>query len=186
MVSQTINSKTVALLATNGFEQSELVRPKQALEDAGARTVIVSPESGSIKGWNEKNWGDSFSVDMTLDQADASRFDALVLPGGVMNPDSLRTNQKAIAFIRSFFDQNKPVAAICHGPWTLIEAGVVDGRRMTSFKSIQTDLKNAGAKWVDQEVVTDGNLITSRKPDDLDAFNSAIIEMLGQMQPAMA
>lgn len=175
-----LNGKTIAILATDGFEQSELLEPKKSLEDAGAKTQVISIKSGEIKGWKEKNWGDSVPVDATVDEVSASNFDGLVLPGGVMNPDKLRTNEKAVSFVRDFFEQHKPVGAICHGPWTLVEAGVVDGRTMTSYHSIQTDLKNAGANWVDQEVVTDQGLVTSRQPDDIPAFNAKIIEEFGE------
>lgn len=166
----------VAILATDGFEQSELFEPKKALEEAGAQVSIVSLESGEIKGWNHTNWGASIEVDLTVDEASADDFDALQLPGGVMNPDKLRANEQAVAFVKAFFDAGKPVGAICHAPWTLIEAGVVRGRTMTSYASIRTDLENAGAKWVDEEVVTDNGLVTSRKPDDIPAFNEKIIE----------
>jgi protease I len=166
----------VAILAADGFEQSELFEPKKALENAGADVKIVSLEAGEIKGWNEKDWGDKISVDLTVDEADANDFDALQLPGGVMNPDKLRMNEKAVQFIRSFFESGKPVGAICHAPWTLIEADVVKGRTVTSWASLKTDLENAGAKWVDKEVVTDNGLVTSRKPEDLPAFNEKIIE----------
>jgi protease I len=166
----------VAILATDGFEQSELFEPKKALEEAGAQVSIVSLEAGEIKGWNHTNWGETVDVDLTVDEASADDFDALQLPGGVMNPDKLRANEKAVAFVKAFFDAGKPVGAICHAPWTLIEAGVVEGRTLTSYASIRTDLENAGAKWVDQEVVTDNGLVTSRKPDDIPAFNEKIIE----------
>ena len=166
----------VAILATDGFEQSELVEPKKALEEAGATTHIVSPESGEIKGWNEKNWGDKFTVDVELNQANAEDYDALVLPGGVMNPDKLRVDEKAVSFVKSFFEAGKPVGAICHGPWTLINAEVVKGREMTSYHTIRKDLENAGAKWTDAEVVTDNGLVTSRNPDDIPAFNKKLIE----------
>ena len=166
----------VAILATDGFEQSELFEPKKALEEAGAKVSIVSLEAGEIKGWNHKEWGDSIAVDLTVADANAEDFDALELPGGVMNPDKLRMDEKAVQFVKSFFDAGKPVAAICHAPWTLIEAGVVRGRTVTSWSSLRTDLENAGAKWVDQEVVTDNGLVTSRKPDDIPAFNKKMIE----------
>lgn len=171
-----LNNIKVAILATNGFEQSELFEPKKALEDAGASVKIVSLESGEIKGWNEDDWGKTIKVDLTVDEANADDFDALQLPGGVMNPDKLRLNQKAVSFVKAFFTAGKPVGAICHAPWTLIEADVVDGRTLTSWESVKTDLENAGAKWVDKEVVTDNGLVTSRKPDDLPAFNKKIIE----------
>lgn len=174
--------KKVALLVTHGFEQVELTSPKQALEEQGATAHVVSPEEGQVKAWNEKDWGDHFPVDITLDQANADEYDALVLPGGVMNPDHLRMNAKAVQFVKSFFEAGKPVAAICHGPWTLVEADVVRGRKLTSYPSLQTDLKNAGAEWVDQEVVTDQGLVTSRKPDDLPAFNRKMIEEIREGQ----
>lgn len=171
-----LNGKKVAILATNGFEQVELFEPKKALEEAGAEVSIVSLESGEIKGWDKTDWGKSIKVDLTVDQADADDFDALQLPGGVMNPDKLRMNDKAVNFVKSFFTAGKPVAAICHAPWTLIEADVVKGKTLTSWASLQTDLENAGAKWVDQEVVVDNGLVTSRKPDDIPAFNKKMIE----------
>jgi protease I len=175
-MNQQLNGKRVAILVTDGFEQVELTEPRQALDQAGARTQIVSPAKGQVKGWNHTEWGDQFPVDLPLEQARPDDFDALLLPGGVMNPDKLRMNKQAVQFVKSFFDAGKPVAAICHGPWTLIEAGVVRGRKLTSYESIQTDLKNAGANWVDQEVVTDNGLVTSRKPDDIPAFNRKMIE----------
>lgn len=171
-----LQGKTVAILVANGFEESELTGPKHALEEAGAKTHLVSPETGTVLSWQEKNWGSKFPVDVSLAQADAESYDALVLPGGVMNPDKLRLNEQAIDFVREFFEAGKPVAAICHGPWPLIDAGVVEGRTLTSFPSLRLDLINAGAKWVDQEVVVDNGLITSRTPKDLPAFNRKIIE----------
>lgn len=171
-----LEGKKVAILATDGFEQSELFEPKQALEDAGAKVSVVSLESGEIKGWNEDNWGDKIAVDLTVEEAKAEDFDALQLPGGVMNPDKLRVNEKAVAFVKSFFAMGKPVAAICHAAWTLINAEVVEGREMTSYPPLKKDLENAGAKWVDKEVVVDNGLITSRNPDDLPAFNKKMIE----------
>jgi protease I len=173
---QQLNGKKVAILVADGFEQVELTEPKQALDQAGAQTQIISPAQGQVKGWKHTEWGDQFPVDVALDQARPEDYDALLLPGGVMNPDKLRMNKQAVQFVRAFFDAGKPVAAICHGPWTLIEAGVVKGRKMTSYTSIQTDLKNAGANWVDQEVVTDQGLVTSRKPDDIPAFNRKMVE----------
>jgi protease I len=161
---------------TDGFEQVEMTEPRRALDDAGADTVLVSPKDGRVKGWQHTDWGDEFPVDSPLSAARADDFDALLLPGGVMNPDHLRQDARAVRFVRDFFEAKKPVAAICHGPWMLVEADVVDGRRVTSFPSIQTDLKNAGAEWVDQEVVTDQGLVTSRKPDDLPAFNRKMVE----------
>jgi protease I len=168
--------KKVAMLVTDGFEQTELTAPRKALEEQGAVAHIVSPEGGMVKAWDEKDWGEKFPVDVTLDRANADDYDALVLPGGVMNPDTLRTIPEAVQFVKSFFAAGKPVAAICHGPWTLIEADVVRGRKMTSYPSLQTDLRNAGAQWVDQEVVTDQGLVTSRNPGDLPAFNRKLIE----------
>jgi protease I len=175
-----LKGKKVAILATDGFEQSELAEPLEALENAGATVHIVSPKAGAIKGWKHTQWGDSFAVDATLDDADPRHYDALVLPGGVMNPDKLRRDPKVQQFVRSFFEEGKPVGAICHGPWTLIDAGVVKGRKVTSYETIQTDLKNAGADWVDQEVVVDNGLVTSRKPDDIPAFNRKLIEEIAE------
>lgn len=175
-MNEKLNGIKVAILATDGFEQSELFEPKKALEEAGAEVSVVSLETGEITGWNEKNWGDSIAVDLTVAEANAADFDALQLPGGVFNPDKLRMNEKAVAFVKAFFEAGKPVAAICHAPWTLIEAGVVNGRTVTSWKSLQTDLENAGAKWVDQEVVVDNGLVTSRNPQDIPAFNKKMIE----------
>lgn len=173
-----ISNKKVAILATNGFEESELFEPKAALEKAGAKVHVVSPEEGSIKAWNHGDWSKEVSVNTIIDEADADYFDMLVLPGGVINPDKLRREEKVIGFVRSFFDKEKPVAVICHGAQTMIEAEVVKGRKMTSFFSIKKDLINAGAHWIDDAVVIDGNLISSRNPGDLQAFNSKIIEML--------
>src|SRR5437016_5140307 len=177
---ESLNNKKVAILVADGFEQVELTEPKKALEQAGAQTQIVSPKSGQVKGWNHTEWGDKFKVDIALDQADPDQFDALLLPGGVMNPDKLRMDEKAVQFVQAFVTAGKPIAAICHGPWTLIEAGAVNGRQMTSYPSLKTDLKNAGARWVDQEVVVDNGLVTSRKPDDLPAFNRKMIEEFGE------
>jgi protease I len=174
----------VAILATDGFEQSELIEPRKALDEAGAATEIVSPKDGRVRGWNHKEWGREVDVDQPLQGADPKDYDALVLPGGVMNPDVLRTNPAAVAFVRSFFEAGKPVAAICHGPWTVIEAGAAQGQRMTSWPSLKTDITNAGGEWVDEEVVVHRNLITSRKPDDLPAFNRAAIELFARHRPA--
>ena len=171
-----LRNKRVAVLADNGFEQSELTEPKKALEQAGASVDVVSPQASKVRGWKHTNWGDEVGVDVRLDQASPEQYDALMLPGGVLNPDKLRINEKAIAFIKHFVDSGKPIAAICHGPWPLIDAGGVRGRKMTSWPSIKNDLKNAGAEWVDQEVVTDRGLVTSRKPDDIPAFNRKMIE----------
>jgi intracellular protease, PfpI family len=166
----------VAILIANGFEQVEMTEPRKALEAEGAETVLVSPNEDKVRGWNHVEWGDEFPVDLPLEQASADDFDALLLPGGQMNPDNLRILPKAVAFARDFLDAGKPVAAICHGPWLLVEADVVGGRTVTSWPSIRTDLSNAGANWVDQEVVVDKGLITSRKPADLPAFNRKMIE----------
>jgi protease I len=171
-----LDGKRIAILVTDGFEQVEMTEPRQALDEAGARTELISPKKGRVKGWQHTEWGDEFPVDVELSRANPASYDGLVLPGGVMNPDKLRINTQALDFVRAFFDAGKPVAAICHGPWTLIDAGVVKGREMTSYESIKTDLKNAGARWVDREVVVDNGLVTSRKPDDLPAFNRKIIE----------
>lgn len=175
-MANTVQGKRVAILVANGFEQVELTEPRKALDQAGAVTKIVSPEKGKVKGWNFTDWGDTIPVDQSLESARAEEFDALLLPGGVMNPDHLRRNPKVQQFVRSFFDAGKPVASICHGPWTLIDAGVVKGRKMTSYESIQADFKNAGASWVDEEVVVDRGLVTSRKPDDIPAFIDKMIE----------
>jgi len=171
-----LRNKRVAALVDNGFEQSELLDPKKALEDAGARVDVVSPQSGKVKGWKHTDWGQDVSVDVELEKANANDYDAILLPGGVMNPDKLRANQKAVQFVKAFVANKKPIAAICHGPWTLIETGIVRGRKMTSWPSLQTDLRNAGANWVDQECVVDNGLVTSRKPDDIPAFNKKMIE----------
>lgn len=177
MVRQESNgTRRVAILVENGFEQVELTEPKRALEEAGMQPVIVSPVKGKVKGWNHDRWGDDFSVDLPLSEADPGDFDALLLPGGVMNPDRLRLNEDAVEFVYEFFQAGKPVAAICHGPWMLVEADVVADRRVTSYPSIQTDLENAGAEWVDEEVVVDDGLVTSRSPDDLPAFNRKMVE----------
>ena len=176
MAAQQLQGKKVAILATDGVERVELTEPRKALDAAGARTVVVSPKSGSIKGWEHDHWGDSITVDQSLDEARADQFDALMLPGGVMNPDHLRQNERAVQFVRSFFDAGKPVAAICHAPWMLVEADVVNGRTITSWPSLRTDIMNAGAEWVDREVVTDEGLVTSRKPDDIPAFSRKMIE----------
>jgi protease I len=175
-----ITGRKVAILVTNGFEQVELTEPRKALQDAGADTDLIAPDSGKVKAWDRKDWGKEFDVDVTLDRARADAYDALLLPGGVMNPDKLRMNERAVDFIRSFFEAGKPVAAICHGPWTLIEAGVVEGRTVTSYPSLRTDLENAGAKWVDREVVVDNGLVTSRNPDDIPAFNRKMVEEIGE------
>jgi len=173
---QDIKDLKVAILVAEGFEQQELTGPREALDAAGANTMIVSPNEGQVQGWNHYDKADMFPVDVPLAEANAAEFDALLLPGGVANPDQLRMKPEAVQFIREFFDAGKPVAVICHGPWPLIEAGVVKGRRMTSWPSVKTDLINAGAKWVDEEVVVDNGLVSSRKPDDIPAFNQKMIE----------
>ena len=176
----------VAILVAEGFEQVELTEPKKALEQSGAQTKIVSPTKGKVQGWNHFDKSDEFVVDVPLDGANAADFDALLLPGGVVNPDQLRTMPKAVQFVKAFFDAGKPVAAICHGPWTLVEAGVVRGRTMTSWPSLKTDLTNAGARWVDQEVVVDHGLVTSRKPADIPAFNRKMLEEFAEGAHARA
>ncbi len=174
---ENLKRKTVAILATNGFEESELKSPKNALEAAGADVHIVSLESGEIKGWADGNWSsNTYKVDKTLDEVSQSDYNALVLPGGVINPDTLRKNDKAVSFVKSFFEHHKPVGAICHAPWLLAEADVLQGRKVTSYNSIKTDIVNAGANWVDQEVVVDEGLVTSRNPKDLPAFNAKMVE----------
>lgn len=173
---QSLNGKKVAILVADNFEQVEMTEPRTALDAAGAKTQIVSPVKGEVKGVHHDKPGDSFKVDVPLDSANASEFDALLLPGGLMSPDALRMEPKAVQFVKAFFEAGKPVAAICHGPWLLVEADVAKGRKLTSWPAIQTDLKNAGANWTDQEVVTDQGLVTSRKPDDIPAFNKKMIE----------
>lgn len=177
MASDALNGLKVAILITDGFEQVEMTEPRKALDQAGAQTRIVSPKDGAVKAWNFTQWGDQFPVDVPLNKARPDEYDALLLPGGVINPDTLRTMPEAVAFAKGFFDAGKPVASICHGPWTIIEAGAARGRRLTSWPSLRTDLRNAGADWVDEQVVVDGNLVTSRKPDDIPAFNRAVITL---------
>lgn len=176
MADAVLAGKTIAVLATDGFEQVELIRPVEALKAAGAVVHIVAPKAGRIQGFKHHDKGDTTLVDRTLAEADPAAYAGLVLPGGVINPDALRIEEDAIAFIRTFLDASKPIAAICHGPWTLIDAGGVQGRRMTSWPSLRTDLTNAGADWVDEEVVVDNGLVTSRNPDDLPAFCAKMIE----------
>lgn len=171
-----LTNKKIAFLATDGFEQVELTKPWEAIKAAGAEVILVSLKTGEIQGFNHDQKADRFSVDKTVDEVSASDFSGLVLPGGVFNPDALRVNQRAVSFVREFFTQHKPVAAVCHGPWMLIEADVVRGRKVTSWPSLQTDLKNAGATWVDEECVCDQGLVTSRNPDDLPAFCAKAIE----------
>jgi protease I len=175
-----LNGKRIAILATDGVEQAEMTEPRKALEAAGAITELVSPAKGKLQAWQHMEKGDKFPVDVALDAADPNNYDALVLPGGVANPDQHRILPKAVQFVKSFFEQDKPVAAICHAPWMLVEADAVRGRTVTSWPSLQTDLKNAGAKWVDRDVVEDHGLVTSRKPDDLPAFNKKIVELFSQ------
>ena len=176
MIKRQLEGMKVAILVTDGFEQSEMIEPRRVLDAAGADTSLVSPSKGGVRGWKHHTPADRFEVDVPLQQAAAHEYDALVLPGGVMNPDTLRMDEQAVTFVRDFVKAGKPIAAICHGPWTLIEADAVKGRTMTSWPSLRTDLKNAGAKWVDLEVVADGALITSRKPADLPAFNRVMVE----------
>jgi len=171
-----LDQKRIAIVATDGFEQSELTEPKRALENEGAKADVISLESRDIRGWKEKDWGDNVKVDATIDDAKPDDYDALLLPGGVMNPDRLRMEPAVVAFVKAFVDAGKPIAAICHGPQTLIETGTLAGRKMTSFKSLRTDMKNAGAMWVDEAVVTDRGLVTSRTPEDIPAFNRKMIE----------
>jgi protease I len=177
MTSGILNDLKVAILVTDGFEQIEMTEPRKALDEAGAETRLVSPKDGRVKAWNFTDWGGTFPVDMPLDSARSEDLDALLLPGGVINPDMLRALPEAVAFVKAFFDARKPVASICHGPWTIIEAGAARGRRLTSWPSLKTDLKNAGAEWVDEEVVVDQGLVTSRKPDDIPAFNPEVIKL---------
>lgn len=179
MASQ-LKGKKIAILATDGFEQAELLEPRKALDEAGATTVVIAPKEGEIKGWSKTDWGKTVKVDKTLENANPNEYDALVLPGGVMNPDHLRMDPKAVQFVKDFVATGRPVAAICHGLWTLVEAGAVNGKTFTSWPSLKTDLKNAGANWVDKEVVTDGQFISSRKPDDIPAFNEAILSAVGE------
>jgi protease I len=175
-MADTLKGKRIAAVVDDGFEQVELTKPKDALENAGAVVDVISPQKKRVKGWNHTDWGDELDVTRPLDEARAEDYDALLLPGGVMNPDHLRMNARAVQFVRAFVQSGKPIAAICHGPWTLIEAGGVKGRRMTSWPSLQSDLRNAGAHWVDEQVVVDQGLVTSRKPDDIPAFNNKMIE----------
>jgi intracellular protease, PfpI family len=176
----TLSNKRVAVLTEEGFEQVELTSPVEALKFAGARVEVISPKSGVIKAWDKTDWGIEVDVDKVLSEANPDDYDALVLPGGVLNPDKLRQNKDAVAFASAFLDEGKPVAAICHGPQTLVETGMLKGRKLTSYPSLQTDLKNAGAEWVDEEVVVDNGLVTSRRPDDLPAFNKKMIEEIAE------
>ncbi len=176
-----LNGLKVAILVEDGFEMVELTEPRKALDEAGATTQVVSPKPERVRGWNLTEWGEHLKVDVPLDRAVPQTFDALLLPGGVMNPDRLRMQPKAVAFARSFFDADKPVAVICHGPWMVIEAGAASGRKIASWPSLKTDLRNAGAEYLDQEVVVDGNMVSSRKPDDIPAFNRAMLDMFGRI-----
>lgn len=175
-----LDNISIAILVANGFEQSELDQPKKALEAEGAKVQIISPEKNKVKGWKHTNWGDEFAIDIHLDKANPNNFVGLILPGGIINPDKLRMNTKAIDFIKHFIINNKPIGAICHGPWTLIEADGVKGRKMTSWPSLKNDLINAGAQWVDEKVIRDDKLVTSRKPDDLPAFNKTLIKLFAE------
>lgn len=179
-MSDKLNGKRVAILATEGVEQVELTEPRKALEKAGAKTDVVSPKDGKFKAWNLKEWGDEIKVDVPLKSADPNNYDALMLPGGVMNPDHLRQDSQAVRFVKSFFEAHKPVAAICHGSWMLVEADVVRGRKLTSWPSLKTDIRNAGGEWVDQQVITDQGLVTSRKPGDIPAFSDKMIEEIAE------
>ncbi|MEA5594517.1 type 1 glutamine amidotransferase domain-containing protein [Rivularia sp. UHCC 0363] len=179
-MTQELNNKKIAILVADGFEQVEMTKPKHAFEDAGAQTHIISINNDRVQGWNHFDKADFFSVDVSIDKASSADYDALLLPGGVANPDQLRTNDKAVQFVKSFFDAGKPVAAICHALWTLIEAKAVSGRTLTSWSSLKTDLENAGANWVDREVVEDNGLVTSRNPDDIPAFNAKAIELFAK------
>jgi protease I len=182
MAKKDLTGKRVAILVDEGFEQVELIKPRKALDKIGAKTEIVSPQEGQVRGWNVKKWGKFVPVDIPLNSADPANYDALLLPGGVMNPDKLRMNPKAVEFVKHFFDSGKPVASICHGPWMVVEAGAASGRTLTSWPSLQTDIRNAGGVWIDQEVVTDQRLVTSRNPDDIKAFNKKMIEEFAEGQ----
>jgi protease I len=180
MADRDLKARKIAILVTDGFEQVELIEPRKALDNAGAnyKTFVVSPKPERVRGWNFTDWGDEIAVDVPLDRARSQDFDALLLPGGVISPDALRIQPAAVEFVRAFFEDERLIAAICHGPWTLIETGRLQGRRITSWPSLKSDLQNAGAEWVDREVVVDRNLISSRKPDDIPAFNHEIVDLL--------
>lgn len=184
MNNESLHGKKIAILATEGFEQPELEQPREALDQAGATTEIISPKEGQIRAWDQTDWGETFDVDVRLEDARADDYDALLLPGGVLNPDKLRQVPAAVEFVRAFFKAGKPVAAICHGPQMLIEADVVRGRKMTSYPSVKRDLMNAGANWVDAPVVVDQGLVTSRKPDDIPQFNAKMIEEFAEGEHA--
>jgi protease I len=177
-----LNGLKVAILVTDGFEQVELTEPRKALDQAGAQTSVVSPKEGRVKGWKLTEWGEEIPVDRPLERCKPDDFDALLLPGGVINPDKLRMMPKAVEFVQAFFKANKPVAAICHGPWMVIEAGAAEGRKIASWPSLKTDLRNAGAEWADEEAVVDGNLVTARKPDDIAAFNREVNQLFSHAQ----
>ena len=179
-MAEQLKGKYIAALVDDGFEQVELTEPVKALREAGARVEIISPQERKVKGWQHSHWGDEIDVDRPLGSAHPDDYDALLLPGGAMNPDHLRMNPKAVEFVRTFVDAHKPIAAICHGPWTLIEAGGVKGRRMTSWPSLKSDLRNAGANWTDEQAVVDGGLVTARKPDDIPAFNEKMIQVFAE------
>ena len=182
MADQALDGVKVAILITDGFEEVEMTQPRKALDDAGAETAIVSPKDGKVRSWRFTEWGQDFPVDVKLDQAKPDDYDALLLPGGVINPDKLRMDPKAMAFAKSFFDAGKPVATICHGPWTVIEVDAARGRKIASWPSLKTDLRNAGAQWMNQEVIVDGNLVSSRMPDDIPAFNRETIAKFAEVQ----
>jgi len=177
---KSLKGKIVAVLVTDGFEESEFTKPIEALKEAEAEVIVISPKSGSVRSWTNKNWGNDYPVDQPIEEADSHDYDALVLPGGVMNTDKLRMNEQVVNFVTGFFDDGKPIAAICHGPWTLIETGELKGRKMTSYPSLKTDLTNAGAEWVDEEVVVDNGLVTSRNPNDLPAFCEKMVEEIAE------
>ena len=179
-MANTLQGKRIAILATDGFEQSELIKPRQALDEAGARTQVVSPKEDKIKGWDIKDWGKNVPVDVPLKSANPSEYDALLLPGGVQNPDQLRMIPEAVEFVKHFVDQGKPIAAICHGPWMLVEADAVRGRTLTSWPSLKTDIRNAGGVWVDEQVILSDGVVTSRKPDDIPAFNREMIDLFSK------
>jgi protease I len=180
MATDTLDGLNVAILVTDGFEEVEMTEPRKALDAAGAKTQLVSPKTPQVRAWDFTDWSESYPVDVPLSQARAKDYDAIVLPGGVINPDSLRIDSEAVAFVKAFFDARKPVASICHGPWTIIETGATRGRRMTSWPSLKSDLENAGAEWLDQEVVVDNGLVTSRKPDDIPAFNREVLKLFAE------
>jgi deglycase len=180
---ENLNGRKIAILITDGFEEVEMVKPREALQKAGANASVVSPKDKTVRSWRLKDWGEEFPVQVQLKKANPEDFDALLLPGGVINPDKLRMEPKAVAFVKAFFDAGKPVAAICHGPWSVIEAGAAKGRRIASWPSLKTDIRNAGAEWVDEEVVVDGNLVSSRNPDDIPAFNREMLKLFSQKVP---